>query len=135
MNRHSGFSLLEVLVAFSILAISLSIILKVFGSGVNSAVQAEDYAIAVEIAESLLARTGVETALQPGTLQVGQSERFQWRVAIEPGPRQQVPADGSDAGEMPLWQLMKVRVEVSWGDDQRSLVLHTLKLMRSNPPQ
>ncbi|MGD0961860.1 MAG: prepilin-type N-terminal cleavage/methylation domain-containing protein, partial [Methylomonas sp.] len=61
-----GFSLLEILVAFSIMAIAITIILRIFGSGVNNAIRSEEYTIAVQIAESILARTGIEGPLTIG---------------------------------------------------------------------
>ena len=45
---------------------SLSILLNIFSLGVNSAGVAEDYNVAVQLAESLMAKTGVEMPLQVG---------------------------------------------------------------------
>ena len=56
---QAGFSLLEMLVAFTILAFSLVVILRIFSSGIGTAVTAEEYTAAVQIAESLLAKTGL----------------------------------------------------------------------------
>ena len=66
VNKQKGFSLLEILIAFSILAISLGILLKIFSAGINTAVVSEDYTAAVQIAESLMAKTGLESPLQAG---------------------------------------------------------------------
>ncbi|MGZ8224716.1 MAG: type IV pilus modification PilV family protein, partial [Methylobacter sp.] len=52
MNKQAGFSLLEILIAFTILAFSLSILLNIFSTGANTAVVAEEYTAAVQIAES-----------------------------------------------------------------------------------
>ncbi|MFZ2726568.1 MAG: type II secretion system protein [Methylococcaceae bacterium] len=51
MNKTKGFSLLEILIAFSIMAISLTILLKIFSTGVGTAMLAEDYNNAVQLGE------------------------------------------------------------------------------------
>lgn len=140
--RHKGFSLLEVLVAFGILAAALTIILRIFGSGVNTAVNAEDYTIAVQIAESMMARTGVETPLTPGELSGTEINKYHWSVIIQPlatpafalAPRvnsvsRNLRSD-SETAENPL-QMVTVQVLVSWGDDEernRVLELKSIKL-------
>lgn len=64
MVNERGFSLLEILIAFSILAVSLGILLKIFSTGVTTARVADDYTNAVQIANNLIAKTGVETPLK-----------------------------------------------------------------------
>ena len=54
---QDGFSLLEVLVAFSIFAVSFGILLQLYSKGSSSARLADDYARAVIIAQSSLANT------------------------------------------------------------------------------
>jgi general secretion pathway protein I len=53
-NKHQGFSLLEILVAFSILTVSLGIVLKIFSTGITTAQVTGDYTTAVQIAKKLL---------------------------------------------------------------------------------
>ena len=84
VNKQQGFSLLEILIAFSILALSLGILLKIFSAGVNTAVVAEDYTAAVQIAESLMAKTGVETPLQAGQASGLENEKYHWLVEVSP---------------------------------------------------
>lgn len=56
---QQGFSLLEILFAFSILSIMLGILLRIFSGGVRVAEITGNYAEAVQIAESLMATVGV----------------------------------------------------------------------------
>jgi general secretion pathway protein I len=129
MNKQRGFSLLEILIAFSILALSLGILLKIFSSGINTAGVAEEYSAAVQIAESLMAQTGVETLLQPGESSGTKNEKYNWRVIISPF---QFTAENLDMTTLTA-ELFKVKVTVNWGDENsgnqgRELELVTLKL-------
>lgn len=137
MRPPKGFSLLEILVAFAIMAVALTIVLRIFGSGVNAAVVSEDYTIAVQIAESLMARTGIETPLQAGETTGLEADKYDWLIRINPvaGPPVSMPrfkSQQQEASQTNL-QLMLVTVRVSWGDDgtkQRSFELTSLRLFR-----
>jgi len=128
VNKQQGFSLLEILIAFSILALSLGILLKIFSAGVNTAAVAEDYTAAVQIAESLMAKTGVETPLQAGQDSGLENEKYHWLVEVSPFEFNPENVDNTAINAV----LFKVKVIVSWGDDNandRQVELTTLKLI------
>ena len=125
--QQKGFSLLEILIAFSILALSLGILLKIFSAGVNTAVVAEDYTAAVQIAESLMAKTGVESPLQASRDSGTENDKYNWVVEVSPYTFNPENIDNTAATAV----LFKVKVIVSWGDDNiydRQIELTTLKL-------
>ncbi len=139
--------MLEILVAFSIMAVALTIVLRIFGSGVHAAVVSEEYSLAVQIAESLMARTGVETPLQAGETSGVEPDvadgggKYRWQVRISPVITSQ-PAtsqfkseqEQEDKDAPAAAQLWAISVRVAWGDEDnaqsRSLVLNNLKLAR-----
>jgi len=128
LNKQKGFSLLEILIAFSILALSLGILLKIFSAGVNTAVVAEDYTAAVQIAERLMAKTGVETPLQTGQDSGLENEKYHWLVEVSPFVFNPENVDNTTITAV----LFKVKVIVSWGDgnaNDRQVELTTLKLI------
>ena len=127
ISKQQGFSLLEILIAFSILALSLSILLKIFAVGVNTAAVAEDYTAAVQIAESLMAKTGVETPLQAGQAAGLENDEYHWRVEVSPFTFNPEHVDTTTLTAA----LFKVKVTVNWGDGNardRQVELATVKL-------
>ena len=128
LNKQKGFSLLEILIAFSILAISLGILLKIFSAGINTAVAAEDYTAAVQIAESLMAKTGLESPLQAGEDSGTENEKYEWQVLVTP-----YLFNPENIDEMTITTtLFKVKVIVNWDIEKtkrRQIELTTLKLV------
>lgn len=125
-----GFSLLEVLVAFAILSITLGVLLQVFATGVRGTALSEDYTRATLHAESVLAALGRELPLAEGVTEAAIDDKFFWRSTVtsygEDG------ADTSDAQVAPY----RVMVEVYWqesGFEPRSVVLETLRLLPATP--
>ena len=131
MNKDKGFSLLEILVAFSILAVSLGILLKIFSSGVNTAMIAEEYTVATQIAESLMAKTGIEEPLVVGEGSGTEVEKYHWRVTIENSSN---PADVEEEIEGDN-SLLLVRVIVQWGDEGRNQRTVELNTVKTGPPE
>jgi len=121
-KKYQGFSLLEILVAFTIMAVSLTIVLKIFSAGVNTAIVSEDYIIATQIAESLMAKTGIEEPLIASETSGTEDDKYQWTVKVESSS--QFVEDESNT------ELMDVQVLVQWGNEQgngRMIELNTIK--------
>lgn len=126
MKRHHqrGFSLLEVLVAFSILALALAALFTLFGTGVRSTAVARDYQQALVVAQARLAfLQGIDAQqlLQENAQGVA-AGGYAWRSEVTP-LEQEAPA----VSGVVLYQLA---VQVSWqeGGRQRQLGLTTLRL-------
>ena len=83
-KRAAGFTLIEVVVAFVLLALVLSVSFEIFTTGFAREALLEDQSRALVIAQSRLAETGVEENLKEGEAH-GESEdrRFQWTVNVK----------------------------------------------------
>jgi general secretion pathway protein I len=125
-SRHRGFSLVEVLVAFSIAAVALGMVVQIYGKGLVATDLTDEYADAVAIAESRLAEHRVDPA--PG--HVGASgvtaDGYRWESRFAPYEAGTV-VDGAP----PRVALETVEVEVSWENRQRerSVTLTSLRLV------
>lgn len=124
-GTQHGFSLLEILVAFSILAFSLTILLNIFSSGLRRTIISEEYQQAVIIAQSKLATAGVEKELGHGRQDGVVLERYFWLLYAEPII---IEGLGEDLNVVPY----QVTVTVEWaaGKNNRQLELTTIKLAK-----
>ena len=140
-NRQStqgGFSLIEILVAFSILSLALGILLNIFSSGLGTAIIAEEYTVATQIAESLLAETGVEEELLEGERSGTEQEKYHWTVSVglyQLELFEQDAASESQKSSLVAVVPMQIQVRVSWGEEEltepRSVELSTLRFAAS----
>lgn len=133
MIKQRGFSLLEMIIAFSILAVSLGILMRIFSSGIITAQTADDYTNAVQIANNLIAKTGVEKPLKISEEIGVENDFYHWRVRVNP---KTFVSPELDLRGLPV-ELFNVNVLVWWGDDlktdDRVLELNTLKLAPPPP--
>lgn len=113
-----GFTLLETLVAFSILSVSLSIFYNTFSISLDRQAGIDDEIGALTLAENNLVQVGESIPLTAGLLE-GQEGNYAWTLAILPRP----DPDSS------LW-LYQVTSEVSWpgSGGRQEISLETLKL-------
>ncbi len=112
------------------MALSLGILLRIFSGGVNTATVAEEYTTAVQIAETLMAKTGTEIPLRTQHKSGVEDEKYHWLVDISP---YKLSATTMDAKTLGI-ELYKINVIVDWGDeggdgDNRKIQLATLKAL------
>ncbi len=79
---QQGFSLLEVLVAFSILALSLSVLFQIYSRGTQSTALSHDYNRAVIIAQSKMAELDQERKIVLGEKNGTTDEEVQWQRIV-----------------------------------------------------
>jgi len=131
IRQPKGFSLLEVLIAFAIMAVAITIVLRIFASGVNNAVISEEYSLGVQIAESKLAGVGIESPLDIGETVGNVANKYDWAINIS--EVDQNSANYNNAQTLNVSpKLFMVIVRVTWEDGShsfRSIELNTLKLL------
>ena len=103
-SKAKGFTLIEVLVAFTILSVSVGALLVAFSGGVRNSVLTRDYTQAVIVAESRMAEAGITHRLTQEEIIEGQDGDYAWQKKI-------TPVDKEPSGP---WQLYHVTVSVRW---------------------
>lgn len=125
--RQSGLTLLEVLVAFSIMAMSMGLLYQAMGSNVRHTADMAEREKAALLAESLLAMH--ELVPPQGVNESGQSAAYQWTLRSVPYP---TPLNAQNPAAAALHEL---QVSVRWGQDApRELTLSTLRPQRLLQP-
>jgi general secretion pathway protein I len=110
-GKHHGFSLLEMVVAVAILALSLGALYRAAGGATRIVQVDERRTYAVELARSLLA----VHAMVPlaGVSATGETDGgFTWRVVAE-------PVDQAQDSILPEGALQRITVAVDWPDGSR----------------
>ena len=82
MREEAGFTLLEVLVAFAILAVALAGMLQAFGGGLDTVRRTQAANETWSAARSLLERVGTELPLEAGQRSGTDESGLAWTVAI-----------------------------------------------------
>lgn len=131
--RQSGFSLLEVLVAFVILSVSIGVLLQAFAQGLRGTSIAREYTLAALHAESILAAVGVEEPIEQGGFTQGEiDDTYHWSVEIEEYFWPDATDDPEGLKAVARVTPYRVVVTVSWPasvDRDRAVTLETLRLV------
>lgn len=128
-NRRRGFTLVELLVALTLLGVVGGTLLQLFQSGLRTARLAGAQSHAVLLARSKLTELQAYPSLKPGTLSGSFDDGYRWQAVL-------APISGLDTAEAGRLQLLDLALTVDWGEagDARSFALHSLLLTQWNEP-
>lgn len=116
-QRQRGFSLLEILVAFSVLALSLGVLMQIYGGAARNADLALNQMRALQLAQSLLAGASVVSPLAAGNKSGVTEDGLRWELGvaeIDTAPLTGGMSSQGPALPLALWQLTAT---VSWGGE------------------
>ena len=129
--KHSvaqrGFSLLEIMVAFSIMALSLGLLYRITGSSARQVGSVQQHEQAMALAASVLGT--VHAVPESGIARSEEAAGYEWTIATRPWPTQHDAQGG-------VPRLHEVEVTVSWldGERAREFTLTTLRPERLPEP-
>ena len=124
-KQMQGYSLIEVLVAFTILALALTVLFRIFSGGLRNVDASADYALAVLVAEGKLAEPGVSTPLKIDVAVGVEADIFTWSRSIT----QYEPANADSNNPFGV-RAYRIVVNVEWpgGRSTRRVDLETVRL-------
>lgn len=124
-TKEAGFTLIEAVVAFAILALSCGVVYRVFGDSLlyHNSLQRRQAAMA--LAESKLAELNAEIPIHPGSQEGTTPGGSRWQVSVTPYMEEGLSVDP----RLPL-RLFALDVQVTWQDRGQSYhyALHGLRL-------
>lgn len=124
-----GYTLLEVIVAFALLAAALTLLLGSLSGAAKQVRWSADAGRAALYAQSLMDQVGVGQALTPGQ-RSGDFEngRYRWTLGIAPWRDAQLPASNQPIDPNAM-RLFEVQLAVEWGEggSGRRLLLRSLR--------
>jgi general secretion pathway protein I len=132
LRRQRGFSLLEVIVAFALLAGALTLLLGTMSGAARQVRHSADAGRAALHAQSLLSQLGVGEPLGPGRDQGDFDDgRYQWALDVHPWKDVTQPTDVPLDPAAP--RMLEIQLDVTWGAAGPGERLR-LRSLRLQPP-
>ena len=128
-RSQRGYTLIEVIVAFALLALALTLLLGSLSNAARQVHWADRAGRATLYAQSLLDQAGVGEALKAGSRNGTFEEgRYRWTLVVRP---QLDPGSGLVAATVDGSQLFELELDIDWGDSAAEhLRVRTLRLSR-----
>lgn len=123
-GKAGGFTLLEVLLAFVVFALSFAIVLEIVAGSVRSANRARGDSEAALLAQSLMDMVGMDIPLEDTLISGEAPGGYAWELSISPyqpldaGDR--IPELAEVAGTVLYW----VDLDLQWGGERRPRQAH-----------
>lgn len=130
-SLSAGFTLLEVVVAMTIVGIGVVTLLEIFSTGLRlgsrSSAATEAMTYGRQAMDEILLRRKIEMGAQQGSL----NERARWKLGIEPVPE---PSDRLSLSS--AWELKEITLDMRVTDAgrDRPVELRTYRLVRKKNP-
>jgi len=118
-RANNGFTLLEVLLAFVVFALSFTIVMEILTGSMRNTVRAREYTEVALIAQSVMDQIGLDFPLEQGANYSGESGDYHWEVSV--GLYEDVVENthGIELGELTGIEFLQIDLVISWGEPPR----------------
>ncbi len=118
-GRSSGFTPLELLLAFVVFALSFATVLEILSGSMRNTVRARHYSEAALTAQSVMNQVGLDIPLEPGFSVTGESGEYEWEIEIFEYSESEENFKSVELADLTGIQLLQVDLLIKWGTPPR----------------
>ncbi|NND44093.1 MAG: type II secretion system protein [Xanthomonadales bacterium] len=114
-----GFTLLEVLLAFVVFALSFAVVLEILSGSIRATTRARSYTEAALFAQSLMDMVGTDIPLVEGSVGGDAPGGYRWQIDISSYQPQDADDRSLEIAEVTGTVLYWVDLDLAWGETPR----------------
>ena len=118
-ERTGGFTLLELLLAFVVFALSFATVLEILSGSMRNTVRARHYTEAALTAQAVMDQVGLDIPLASGFQGSGEAGDYDWEIGIFPYSGGETDTGVLELAELTQIELLQIVLDVSWGEPPR----------------
>jgi len=123
-RASGGFTLLEVMLAFVVFALSFATVLEIMAGSMRSVRRASDDTEVALFAQSNMEMVGTEIPVEEGEFSGTGMDRYDWRLGIYLYAASEEDMHSLELAEMSGVELYKVDLDINWNTGRRQRDLH-----------
>jgi len=133
-STSQGFTLVEVLLAFVVFALSFTVVLEILSGSMRNTVRAKEYTEVALIAQSVMDQVGLDIPLEEGTSSSGETGDYRWQLDISTYQGGNGDNRINELGALTGINLLEVEFTITWGSYPReqSNTFSTVKAVLAN---
>lgn len=123
--RHSGgFTLLEVMLAFVIFALSFATVLEIMAGSMRSVRRSSDDTQVALLAQSIIDLVGTEIPIEEGQFNGTDMDRYDWSMGIYLYAASDEDVRTQELAELSGIELYQIDLDISWQTGRRDRNMH-----------
>ncbi|MGJ8662313.1 MAG: type IV pilus modification PilV family protein [Marinicella sp.] len=128
-SKSAGFTLIEVIASFTILAMTFMVVLEILSNSSTNTIKSSERTQISLLAQSKMDEVGLIIPVEEGSVSGAFNDDINWDIMIQP---YEVPYEGNVVMDFAPVELFHVKLTISWFDgygERREVDFNTLKAM------